>query len=356
VAQRKTARSLPSTLLCAEVLDGLKSFALEELHRKFSSKISVIDQNDSESIFFYYRGNIADLSSLRTVVAIYLVQYFNIPRPQAFLGHQYYHMLLEQINKLKALCPSGTFTGFRISAAGQNSSVFSRLKSELEKDTDLTYDPKEGQLFLRIRPSSLEEVGWEVLMRTSPRPLSTRSWRVYNMKGALNATIAAVMVEMTHPSSDDRFLNIMCGSGTLLIERAQAYGKAQSIIGCDIDPEALRGAQRNLQASNLTQVVELIKGDAAQLPFPSHSFNVICSDLPWGQLVGSMRENAELYPKVLAEAARVGVKGAQFLLLTHTIQLLEEILPQFEEVWKVKDVIKICQGGLHPRIYLLERL
>lgn len=354
--QHKTVNSLSPVLVCAEVVDGLKPFALKELHCKFSTKISVLDQDDSETIFFYYRGNILDLSSLCTVVAIYLVQYFNIPRPQALLGHQNYHRLLTQINKLRMLYSLGTFTGFRISAAGQDSSVFSRLKKNIEKDTGLTYDPKEGQLFLRIRPSSLEEVGWEILLRTSPHPLSTRSWRIYHMKGALNSTIAAAMIEMTHPSSADHFLNIMCGSGTLLIERAQAYGKAQSMVGCDIDAEVLKGAQKNLQASGLAGVVELVQCDATQLPFPSHSFNVICSDLPWGQLVGSMQENAELYPKVLREMARVGMKGAKFLLLTHNIQLLGEMLPAFREVWRVKDIIKVCQGGLHPRIYLLERL
>ncbi len=176
------------------------------------------------------------------------------------------------------------------------------------------------------------------------------------MKGALNATVAAAMVAMTQPSSRDHFLNMMCGSGTLLIERAQADIKAQSLVGCDIDVNALEGAQKNLKACGLSQVVELIQCDATQLPFPAHSFNVICSDLPWGQLVGSYKKNAELYPKVLTEAARVGMVGARLLLLTHNISLLEGILPQFEDVWKLTNVITLCQGGLHPRIYLLERL
>ena len=32
--------------------------------------------------------------------------------------------------------------------------------------------------------------GWETLVRTTPRPLATRYWRVCNYEAALNATVA----------------------------------------------------------------------------------------------------------------------------------------------------------------------
>ena len=208
-------------------------------------------------------------------------------------------------------------------------------------------------MLLRIRPSSLEASGWELLTRISPRPLSVRPWRVHNMDGALNATIAAVMIEMTSPRPNDRFFNLMCGSGTLLIERLLRC-PARAAIGCDIDAAALASAKENLRASKLSSPVELLEMDATALQFPANTFNAICADLPWGQLVGSHQHNADLYPQVLAEAARVATPRARLVLLTHEIKLFENVLQDCTE-WTLQDVVKIFQGGLHPRIYLFQK-
>ncbi len=94
--------------------------------------------------------------------------------------------------------------------------------------------------------------------------------------------------------------------------------------------------------------------DATALQFPANTFNAICADLPWGQLVGSHQHNADLYPQVLAEAARVATPRAHLVLLTHEIKLFESVLQDCTE-WTLKDVVKIFQGGLHPRIYLFQR-
>src|SRR5581483_7823655 len=100
----------------------------------------------------------------------------------------------------------------RIDAAGADSPTFRRLAAELATRTGLADDPATGDLLLRIRPAA---GGWEVACRLSPRPLSTRAWRVRDIPFALNATIAAAMVEMTEPRPQDRFANLLCGSGTL---------------------------------------------------------------------------------------------------------------------------------------------
>ena len=166
-------------------------------------------------------------------------------------------------------------------------------------------------------------------------------------------TIAAVMIEMTSPRPNDRFLNLMCGSGTLLIERLLRC-PARVAIGCDIDTAALAAAQENLRASKLTAPVELLEMDATALQLPSSTFDVICADLPWGQLVGSHRHNSALYPKFLTEAARVATPRARLVLLTHEIKLFESVLQDCTE-WTLREVVKIFKGGLHPRIYLFQK-
>ncbi len=345
---------MPAVIICCEILPGLQPFAQEELSERFGRHIILLANDKTDAIYCTYSGDLHDLFSLRTVVAVYLVQQFAIPRPRALLGHEHYHRLLQTITKVRSLHPSSAFTGLRISAAGSDSSIFAALIDQLSRDTRLPYDDENGDLLLRVRPAAHADKGWEVLIRLTPRPLATRLWRVHNMPGALNATIAAALIEMTKPRSTDRFLNMMCGSGTLLIERLQRC-PATLAVGCDIDANALAGARLNLEAANAADKVLLCAWDATELPFVAGSFNVICADLPWGQIVGSHTDNAALYPKMLNEAARLASPSAHLILLTHEIALFERILPGFADVWEVQNVVKVLQGGLHPRVYVMEK-
>ncbi len=257
--------------------------------------------------------------------AVYLVQHFAIPRPQALLGHQHFTQLTRLISSVRSMRPAGTFQSFRISAAGSHSSVFQRIKDEIAQATGLRYDEDEAQLMLRVRKAELHPQGWEVLLRLTPRPLSARDWRVCNFEGALNATIASAMIEVTQPQPDDRVFNLMCGSGTLMIERLRR-APAAAVGGCDTDLLALRCATDNLAAAGFSEDAELLEMDAAALPLPDACIDVLCGDLPWGGLVGSHEGNLKLYPKVLAEAARIAVPGARAVFITHEIHLMERLL------------------------------
>lgn len=325
--QVSKAPSSTSYTLCCEVVDGLKPYARKELLTWFGKRISFLTTDDTESIFLSYEGDLRALHSLRTIVAVYLVEHFPIARPRALPGHEHYQRLLKSIAFVRSLHAHDAFSGFRISAAGEHSPVFMTLRQQLSNDLHLPNEQETGDLLLRIRPSSLSQDGWEVLVRLSPRPLSVRPWRIYNMKGALNATIAAAMIDMTQPQAEDRFLNIMCGSGTLLIERLH-QGPAAIVAGCDINKDVLKGAQENVQASKFPRPILLMATDAQHLPFLSNSFDVICTDLPWGQLVGTHEQNRELYPAMFVEAARVATPQACFIVLTHEISLFEHVLQE----------------------------
>jgi tRNA (guanine6-N2)-methyltransferase len=177
---------------------------------------------------------------------------------------------------------------------------------------------------------------------------------VCNMPGSLNATLAHCMMRLTDPTAEDRVLNLACGSGTLLVERL-ALAPALLAIGCDMNPAALECAQRNLQAAGYDRHVRLERWDAGQLPLEDGSVNVICADLPFGQLVGSHGENEVLYPRLLAEAARVAAPGAHMVLLTHEVRLLERVAEHYSDLWGVEEIVRVRSGGMTPRIYLFRR-
>lgn len=338
----------------AEVVTGLKHYATDELRRLFGNRITLVEAGRPEELPFHYDGGLADLLTVRQSLSLYLVRHFAVPRPQALLGHQHFTELLRLISTVRSLHPAGTFRTFKISAAGSSSSVFQRIRSELQQATGLTFDDDEADLVLRVRPALVEPAGWDVLIRLSPRPLSARIWRVCDMLGALNAVIGAVMVEMTNPHPNDRVLNLMCGSGTLLIERL-LRAPATAAGGCDIDLAALRCADANLRAAGVHTMTDVFEMDAARLQMPDACVDVLLADLPWGQLVGAHDINTTLYPAVLREAARIAAPGARAVFITHEIRLMDQVLDACADLWAIQQVQRVFQGGLHPRIYVLAR-
>jgi 23S rRNA G2445 N2-methylase RlmL len=173
------------------------------------------------------------------------------------------------------------------------------------------------------------------------------------LEGALNAAVAHAINWLTQPDGRDTYLNIGCGSGTLLIERLLA-APARRAIGCDTSSEALNCAITNVAAAQLSGRCELQNWDATALPLGNASVDVITADLPFGHLVGSHSENLTLYPALLHEAARVARRDACCALLSHEVRLMERLLADMPE-WLIDDVIRVGQGGLHPRIFLLRR-
>ena len=353
----------------AEVVPGLEEFAWAELRSLAGGRLMARPGAQAGTLCFPYRGDARALISLGTVTAVYRAHRFEVPRPRALLGEEHLQTLLRQIQSVLALQPPGSFRSFRFGAAGVSSRVFARLGEELERRTGLRSDPGEGDLLIRLRRAVSAPVGpggdgpassiaFEVLIRLTPRPLAARAWRVCNLPGALNATVARAMVGMTAPSAHDRFVNLTCGSGTLMVERL-ALGPARLVLGGDRDPEALRCARANLAAAGCGRRSCLVRWDAGWPPLPDASVNVLCADLPYGMLVGSRRENERLYPELLAEATRVAVGGAAMVLITHAVPLLDQALTRHQAHWTMERRFEVQvpfkSGTLKPQVTLLRR-
>ncbi|MFO7168676.1 MAG: RNA methyltransferase, partial [Chloroflexota bacterium] len=239
----------------ADTLPGLEEFGAAEIAGRLGGRARFLRSERPEELRFTYAGDPRALLALRSVVAVYRSLAFDVPRPKALLGHQHFERLAAAIEDVRALHSPGAFATLRVSAAGEDSAVLTRLKAELAARAGLQVADEEGDLLLRLRRSP-DGPGWEVLVRISPRPLATRPWRVCNMPGAPNATLAHALAQLTGPSADDTVLNMCCGSGTLLVERL-ALTRARAAIGCDIDPDALDCARQNLAAAGLSRAARL---------------------------------------------------------------------------------------------------
>lgn len=330
----------------AECIVGLERFAEAEL-RDFTPR---------PRLRFAYDGPWPALLGLRTVVAVHALVADGLPRPTALLDDGTFKRIVGTVGHIRSLHPAGAFRTFRLSAAGADSSVFQRFGERLGQVTGLKPAADAGDLLVSFRRGT--DGRFELLARISPRPLAARSWRVCNRPGALNGTVAAIMASLTWTGSfvpSDVHLNLACGSGTLLVERG-LLGPAARLIGCDVDPEALACAARNVAAAGLGNV-ELTDWDATSLPLADASVDALTVDLPFGQLVGSHTANAELYPALLAEAARVARPGARLVAISQQVRLLERSVDPAR--WSTETVLRptlsTSGGPIKPGIYVLGR-
>ncbi|HLZ07416.1 MAG TPA: methyltransferase domain-containing protein [Chloroflexota bacterium] len=350
--------SLGISSIEVEVIPGLEEFAIEEIEQRMSATANPRRLQKEGRLALRSPPDLQLFNRLKSVVAVHLVRLFDVPRPQAFLGHENLERLMDFAQSVIAGLPKGTFTTFYVSAAGSDSAIFARVKSEIAARLGLTCNDREGDLLLTFRRPPDGGSGWEVLVRTSPRPLAARAWRTCDFPGALNASVAYAMVTLTKPRVDDVFVNLCCGSGTLMVERL-AFGLAESVTGYDVDQRALDCARLNLTASGSASEARLLLHDARGLPLPAGSVNALVADLPYAMLVGSARENQRLYPDLLKEAARIASVGARFVLITTARHLMTEVLDDFASRWERDRVIPIKipyhRGYITPSIYVLSR-
>jgi tRNA (guanine6-N2)-methyltransferase len=338
-----------------DALPGLEGLLAREVRRSFRGRTGRLIDSGRASLRFTFEGPLGDLLGLRIAQAAYVGLTFRGRRPAALLGHQNLNDLLERIKTVRGLHPPGTFESFRFGAAGRDSSTFRRLAGELEAQTNLRHDPDDGELLIRIRQRDpADDEGWEALVRLSPRPLAARSWRVRSFGGALNATIGAAMVDLTQPRPEDHFIDLMCGSGTLLVERLLRC-KLSEAVGCDISREALDAARANLDAASVGLPVRLMETDATLTGLDMARYTALCVDLPSGNQVVSHPENTGLYPALVAEAGRLAAHGARFAAITHEPRLFEACLPDASRTWQLERTVRVSQGGQRPQIFVLRR-
>lgn len=334
-----------------ECVPGLEAFARDELDTCDGTIHHSLKTIRPGFLRFRFAGDARLLLSLRSALAVYGVHRFEVPRPKALLGHQHLTRLIEI---LRAAMRDWTSQNPRlgIGAAGANSRVIMRLKHELASilEADLALEDK-GELYLRlVRP--VDRRGWEVLVRLGPRPLSKRDWRVVNIPGALNATVAYAMTQIRSQEPQSAVLNLCCGSGTILVEHAQSTASGQ-LLAVDNSARMLSAAERNLGASDTKHRIRLLHADAGRTPLSAGAIDRIYADLPFGGHVGSHADNLRLYPALLREAYRITKPDAVLIMLTHEVSLLRNCIAQSN--WRSISETKITLSGLHPRLFVLKR-
>src|SRR5258706_10973962 len=157
---------------------------------------------------------------------------------------------------------------------------------------------------------------WALIgVRLFDEPLSRRTYRVVNLRGALRPTVAAALVRIANQGRGrPRIWDPFCGSATILSEAAE---QGHEVWGTDIDPEAVEAARENLAAvkREYWNRIECADSTSPKTWKKHQSATALVTNLPWGKQV-AIKSKQGLYDSVSAGTAELVRRGGTSVLLT----------------------------------------
>ncbi|MCS6710626.1 methyltransferase domain-containing protein [Brachybacterium sp. EF45031] len=344
--KRDEARGGASSEVLLEVLEGCREDAARE-----ASALGAV-QVLSPTELRLHTDDLAGCRTLRRVVTASLVSAHPARRPRELLATPVQQQLDTQLQRILTLRPRVRFSGVRIEAAGADSPDMRRLAEAIG---DLTGLPvvEDGDLRVRVRPRPGEHGRWEMLLRLTPRPLSARAWRTIDYPGAVNATIAASVLDRLQVGADDVLLDPTCGSGTFLIEQLHDVAPRRT-VGVDLSATAIDAAQQHQRAARRRGRIDWIVGDAREVTLENGVSRVVMNP-PWGMLHGEHGETEALYRDLLERMAQLCVPGARLALLTQEVRRTRALIDDAPAGWRMLSEHRYFQKGHRPALFLLER-
>ncbi len=233
---------------------------------------------------------------------------------------------------------------FRRIDAGQ--AVSDALRRALPRGMHLVEDDADIEFWLWLH-------GSEALigLRLSDATMRHRTYKREHLPASLRPTVAAAMGWLARPTPDDTVLDPLCGTGTIIIERALLAPLKQA-QGGDIRDEAVAMARRNARAANVAATWRV--WDARSLPLDTASVTRIITNLPFGKQIGARETNADLYAALISEFGRVLVANGVLVTLTSADRLWEQILR--DAGWRITKKVVLVVLGQPASIFVAERI
>ncbi|MEV5414333.1 methyltransferase domain-containing protein [Thermopolyspora sp. NPDC052614] len=185
-----------------------------------------------------------------------------------------------------------------------------------------------------------------LMARVAARPLHRRDYKRRTVPGTLHPPVAAAMARLAAPRPGELVVDPCCGAGTLLIEARLTQPLAR-LQGYDLDPGALAAARANAGGDPR---IALRRADAARLPLPDASVDVVLANPPWGGQVAPGGALAAAPERWWAELARVLCpEGRAVVLVPDTaglaVAIRHGLLPSH--------LRHLAISGAHPHVVVL---
>ncbi len=183
--------------------------------------------------------------------------------------------------------------------------------------------------------------------------LSKREWRVEFVPAGINPSLAYVMCMIAKLKEQDILLDSFCGSSVLPIT-ALKYFNIKRAICSDISNRAIEKSKENFLSADIDSTrYKVFRSDIKDLKLNKRNIDVVISNLPFGIRVGSHDDNMQSYIALESVAQKLLRRQGRLVLLTQEKNLLREVFKK--DIWVVKSVLRVDEGGLLPEVFLINR-
>jgi 23S rRNA G2445 N2-methylase RlmL len=325
-------------------VNGLGPVVLQELDK---AGIHAEDSSEDSVLINYTEDLITKVKELRSIARAYLVLQGDgyhtayVSKHKSVLG-----------NLIQTVVSHDTFNSFKVSCAGSDSPEVRGIVKYIEETLQI---PEADDADLKIHIIKTGET-WEVGVQLTPRPLFIRDYKVMNMKGAMDPTIAYAANTFARLDSAKSYLNVFSGSGTLLIEAGLSYPNLETLIGFDNDKQHLSLSIQNIKKAGLIKRVKVKEADIFDKP-QLGKFDAIVSDVPFGMSISKDEDLHQLY-KAFVEYCEVALNPAgRLIVYTSEHDVMKSILDSSQ--FKIVDAISLkfitnVEAYLKPKIFACE--
>ncbi|MFH1455166.1 MAG: hypothetical protein ABIF22_02515 [bacterium] len=328
-------------------IEGLKDIVANEIKEKTAFNVISVK---TDEVYVNYNENYDDLLNLRSVGYVSIISEnpeFNptyISKHKSILGN-----LINEVLRNK----SRIFKTFKISCAGSDSpevkDIIKYIESEYMLEQNLEAD-------LKINIAKIDDT-WEIGVQATKRPLSVRDYKIRNMSGAMDSTIAYSLNSLCGIENKKSYLNIFSGSATLLIEAGLSSNNLDTLVGFDNNKTHLSMAYQNIRKAGLIKKIRLYEKDIYNFS-DIGKFEVIVADLPFGMVISKNEDLNKLYKSFVDYSAKALDIGGTLGVYTSETELFKGIIKNsdFKVVNNLKLKLVTNVGSyIYPEIFICKK-
>ena len=178
-------------------------------------------------------------------------------------------------------------------------------------------------------------------------------WRQRTVSASIHPATASCLARYTkqfEKRERPRVLDPFCGCGSLLFAR-ENLGPCRALVGVDRSGAAVESARANARAGKSR--ASFVTKDALRFE-AREGFDLILSNLPFGNRVGNHEDNTRLYDRFVRRLPELLSPGGTAVLYTMEYKLLKTCLDRAKGLALVERK-RTEAGGLLPWIFVVDR-
>ncbi|MEK7088617.1 MAG: methyltransferase domain-containing protein [Patescibacteria group bacterium] len=325
-------------------ITGLREVVLNEISQYTS--LHIINE-DMDSFYLDFIHDLTEIKHLRSVSWVHVVVQSSKYNPFYISNHK---LILGNLIGIVIDESKDAFKTFKITCAGSDSPEVRSIAEYIQSTYGLIEKEEADMKIHIVKPDEI----WEIGIQITPRPLSLRDYKVKNMSGAMDPTIAYAVNSLCGLENADSYLNIFSGSATLLIEAGQCYPNLKQLIGFDNNKKHISLAIQNVKKAGLIKKIQLKEKNIFDKP-DLGKFDVITSDLPFGMAISKNEDLESLYQSFVEYSQETLNHEGKLVVYTSEHEMLKKIILKSE--FKITKTVELqfttsVNAHLRPKIFV----